>query len=171
MGWFVTAEGRNFLYYIGLVKKVHLGFSIRAHGKTQTNFLTNPIASWGKSMTNLGSILKRWDVILLIKVNIIKAVVFPVVTYRCESWTRKKAELLKNFWTVVLEKTLESPLDSKEIKPVNPKGNQHFYFDQNISINTSCLFCLRSASPISFDIIFQVTLKNHFKIPLFFPLS
>ena len=39
MGWFVTVGGRNFLYYIGLVKKVHLGFSIRAHGKIQTNFL------------------------------------------------------------------------------------------------------------------------------------
>ena len=46
--------------------------------------------------------------------------VFPVVIYRCESWTIKKAE----HWTLVLEKTLESPLVSKEIKPVNPKGNQ-----------------------------------------------
>ena len=59
-----------------------------------------------------------------------ESMVFPVVMYRCESWTRKKVELLKNwcFWTVVLEKTLESPLDSKEIKPVNPKGNQSWIF-------------------------------------------
>ena len=48
------------------------------------------------------------------KVHIVKDMVFPVVMYRCRSWTIKKAE------TVVLEKTLESLLDSKEIKPVNP---------------------------------------------------
>ena len=95
MDWFVTVGGRNFFYYIGLVKKkkkVHLGFSIRAHGKIQMNFLTNPIASWGKIMTNLGSILKRRDVFLLTKVHIVKAVVFPVVMYGCESWTIRKAE-------------------------------------------------------------------------------
>ena len=53
--------------------------------------------------------------------------VFPVVTYGCESWTVKKVEcqrIAKEFQTVVLEKTPESPLDSKEIKPVNPKEHQ-----------------------------------------------
>ena len=56
--------------------------------------------------------------------------VFPVVMHRCESWTIKEGWALKNgcFWTVVLEKTLESPLDSKVIKPVNPKGNQPWIF-------------------------------------------
>ena len=49
--------------------------------------------------------------------------VFPVVIYGFENWTIKKAEH-QCFQTVVLEKTLESPLESKEIKPVNPKGNQ-----------------------------------------------
>ena len=51
--------------------------------------------------------------------------VFPVVMYRCESWTIKKAEW-KNwcFWTVMLEETLQSPLDCKEIQPVHPKGDQ-----------------------------------------------
>ena len=51
---------------------------------------------------------------------------FPVVMYGCESWTIKKAEQLKNwcFWTVVLEKTFESPLDREEIQPVHPKGDQ-----------------------------------------------
>ena len=44
--------------------------------------------------------------------------------YRCESWTIKKAPKNWCFWTAVLEKTLESPLDNNEIKPVNPKGNQ-----------------------------------------------
>ena len=55
--------------------------------------------------------------------------VFPVVMYGCESWTIKKA-VPKNwcFWTVVLEKTLESPLDCKEIQPVHPKGNQSWIF-------------------------------------------
>ena len=56
---------------------------------------------------------------------------FPVVTYICERWTIKKAEHHKESWcfrTVVLEKTPESPLDSKEIKPVNPKGNQSWIF-------------------------------------------
>ena len=52
--------------------------------------------------------------------------VFLVVTYRCKNWTIKKAEhqRIDAFQTIVLEKTLKSPLDSKEIKPVNPKGNQ-----------------------------------------------
>ena len=56
--------------------------------------------------------------------------VFPVVMYGCESWTMKKARALKNwcFWTVMLKKILESPLDCKEIKPVNPKGNQLWIF-------------------------------------------
>ena len=60
------------------------------------------------------------------KVQLVKSQVFPVVMYGCESWNIKKAEALNNwcFWTVVLEKTLESPLDCKEIKPVNPTGKQ-----------------------------------------------
>ena len=55
-----------------------------------------------------------------------QAMVFPVVTYSCESWTVKKAEFqrIDTFKTVVLEKTPKSPLDSKEIKPVNLKGSQ-----------------------------------------------
>ena len=83
-----------------------------------------------KAMTNLESILKSRDTTLLTKVCIVEAMVFPVVIYGCESWTIKKAGALKNwcFWTVVLEKTLESPLDWKEIKPVNPKGNQPWIF-------------------------------------------
>ena len=57
------------------------------------------------------------------------AMVFPVVMYGCESWTVKKAEHRRiNAKTVVLEKTLESPLDCKEIQPVNPKGDQSWVF-------------------------------------------
>ena len=60
-------------------------------------------------------------------VRIVKAMIFPVVMYVCESWTIRKAEQwsIDNFLTVVLEKTLESPLNSNEI---NPKGNQFWIF-------------------------------------------
>ena len=83
-----------------------------------------------KAMTNLGSILKRRDITLPTKVRLVKAIVFPVVMYGCESLDYKESWALKNwyFWTVVLEKTLESPLDSKEIKPVNHKGNRSWIF-------------------------------------------
>ena len=76
-------------------------------------------------MANLDSILKSRDVTLPTKVHLVKVMVFPGLMYRCESWTIKKALLLKNwcFTIMVLEKTLESPLDNKEIKPDNPKGN------------------------------------------------
>ena len=78
-----------------------------------------------KSMTNLDSILKNKDLTLLTKVHLVKAMAFPIVMHGCESWTIKIAECQElMFLTVVLGKTLESPLDSKEIKPVNPKGNQ-----------------------------------------------
>ena len=59
------------------------------------------------------------------KVHLVKAMVFPVVIYGCESWTIKKAEHQRtDAFKLVLEKTLEGSLDCKEIKPVNPKGNQ-----------------------------------------------
>ena len=69
------------------------------------------------------------DCSLLTKVHIVKAMVFPVVLYGCESWTVKKAECrrIDAFELLVLEKTLVSLLDSKEIKPVNPKGNQPLF--------------------------------------------
>ena len=78
-----------------------------------------------KAMTNLDSILKSRDITLPTKVHLVKAMVFPVVMYGCES-DYKESSVPKNwcFWTVVLEKTLESPSDCKEIKPVHPKGNQ-----------------------------------------------
>ena len=76
--------------------------------------------------------LKSRDITLQTTVCLLKCMVFPVVMYGCENWTIKKAELMikKNwcFWAVVLEKTLESPVDSKEIKSVNSKGNQSWIF-------------------------------------------
>ena len=79
-----------------------------------------------KAMTNLDSILKGRDITLLTKVHLVKAIVFPVVTYGCESWTIKKAECwrIDAFELCYCEKTLESPLDCKEIKPAYPERNQ-----------------------------------------------
>ena len=82
-----------------------------------------------KVVTNLDGIFKSRDITLPTKVCLVNAIVFPVVTYGCEldceeSWG------LRNwcFWTVVLEKTLESLLDCKEIQPVHPKGDQSWVF-------------------------------------------
>ena len=76
-------------------------------------------------MTNPGSILKSRDITLPTKVRLVKAMIFPAVTYGCESWTLMKAEHRRiDACELVLEKTLESPLDCKEIQPVHPKGNQ-----------------------------------------------
>ena len=77
-------------------------------------------------MTNLDSILKSRDTALPTKICLVKAMVFPVVMYGCENWTiKEKAEHQRiEAFGLVLEKTLKSPLDCKETKPVHPKGNQ-----------------------------------------------
>ena len=82
-----------------------------------------------EAMTHLDSLLKSRDITSLTKVCIVKAVVFLVVIWMWEL-DHKESWALKNwcFWTVVLEKTPESSLDSKEIQPVNPKGNQSWIF-------------------------------------------
>ena len=110
----------------------------------------------GKLWPNLDSILNSRDITLPTKVHLVKAMVFPAVMYGCESWTVKKAEcwridafvfcffnlILFNFtilfwfchiskwcfWSVVLDKTLESPLDCKEIQPIHPKWDQPWVF-------------------------------------------
>ena len=81
-----------------------------------------------KAMTNLDSILKSRDITLPTKVCLVKAMVFPVVMYGCEL-DHKESRAPKNwcFWTVVLEKTPESPLDCKETQPVNPKKTRPEY--------------------------------------------
>ena len=84
-----------------------------------------------KVMSNLDSIFKSRDITLPTKVCLVKTMVFPVVMYGCESWTVKKAECrrIDAFELfVVLEKTLESPLDCKEIQPVHPKGDKSWVF-------------------------------------------
>ena len=84
----------------------------------------------GKVMTNLDSMLKSRDITLPTKVHLVKAMVFSSghvwmweLDYK-ESWAPKNSW----FWTVMLEKTLESPLDCKEIQPVHPKGDQFWMF-------------------------------------------
>ena len=69
------------------------------------------------------------NITLPTKFWIVEGMIFPVVMYRCQNWTKKRIGT-ENwcFWTVVLEKTLESPSDCKEIKPVNLKGNQPWIF-------------------------------------------
>ena len=80
-------------------------------------------------MINLDSVLKSRDINLLTKVHIVKAMVFPIVIYGCESYTIKKAECQRiGAFAVCGVKTPQSPLDWKEIKPVNPKGNQPWIF-------------------------------------------
>ena len=75
-----------------------------------------------KVMTNLDSVFKSRDITLPTKDNLVKAMVFPVVMYGCESWTVKKAERQGiDALEEDLEKTLESPLDCKKIQPVHPK--------------------------------------------------
>ena len=78
-----------------------------------------------KAMTTLDSILKSRDITLSTKVCIVRVMGFPAVMYKCESWNHKEGWVPKNwcFQTVVLEKTLESPLDRKEIEQDNPYGN------------------------------------------------
>ena len=82
------------------------------------------------NLTNLDSRLKRRDITLPTKVHLVQAMVFPVVMLWMWELDCKESWALKNwcFWTVVLEKTLESPLDCKEIQPVHPKGNQSWIF-------------------------------------------
>ena len=83
-----------------------------------------------KAMTNPDNILKSRDITLPTKVHLVKAMFFSSNHKWMWELDYKESWVLKNwcFWTVVLEKTLESPLDGKEIKPVHPKGNQSWIF-------------------------------------------
>ena len=107
---------------------VTLGSKITANGDC-SHEIKRHLLFGRKVMTNLDSILKSRDITLPTKVRLVKPMVFPVVMYGGElDW--EESWMLKNwcFWTVVLEKILESPLDYKEIKPVNPKRNQSWIF-------------------------------------------
>ena len=103
---------------------IFLGFKITADSDC-SHEIKRHLLLGTKAMTNLDSILKSRDITLLTKVHLVKAMVFSVVMYGCESWAIKKAKH-QNFDAFELWcwKRLASPLDSKEIKPVNPKRNK-----------------------------------------------
>ena len=80
-------------------------------------------------MTNLDSILKSRDITLSTKVHLVKATVFPVVMYGCESWTTKKAEHRRiDAFELWCWRRLKSPMNCKEMQPVHPKGDQSWVF-------------------------------------------
>ena len=96
-----------------------------------------------KFMTNLDSILKSRDITLPTKVRLVKAMVFPVVMYGCESWTLNKAERRRiNAFELWCCRRLESPLDCKEIQPVHPKVDQSWVFTgwTNVKADTPILW-------------------------------
>ena len=108
---------------------IFLGSKITADGDC-SHEIKRPLLLGRKSVTKLDSTLKSRDITLLTKVCISQSYGFPSSHVWMWEFDYKESWAPKNwcFWTVVLEKTLESPLDSKEIKLVNPKGNQPWIF-------------------------------------------
>ena len=108
---------------------IFLGSKITADGDC-SNEIKKHLLLGRKAMSNLDSVLKSRDITLLTKAHTIRAMVFPVVMCGCSELDYKESWVAKNwcFWTVVLEKTLESPLDCKEIQPVHPEGDQSWVF-------------------------------------------
>ena len=99
------------------------GFKITADGDC-SHEIKRRLLLGRKVMTKLDSILKSRDITLPTKVHLVKAMIFPVVMYGCESWTIKKAECRRmDAFKLWCWRSLESPLDCKEIQPVHPKGN------------------------------------------------
>ena len=105
---------------------IFLGFKIAADGDC-SHEIKRRLLFGRKAITSLDSVLKRWDITWPTKVCLVKAVCFPKWIWELEY---KESWVLKDwrFWTVVLEKTLASALDCKEIKPVHSKGNQSWIF-------------------------------------------
>ena len=105
-------------------KLYFLGLQITAYGDC-SHEINRCLLLERKAMTNLENVLKIRDITLQTKVQLMKPMVFPVVMYGCESWTIKRAEHWRiGAFELMLEKTLESPLDCKEIQRGHPKGNQ-----------------------------------------------
>ena len=87
--------------------------------------IKRPLLFGIKVMTNLDSILRNKGITLPTKVHLVKAMVFLLVTYGCDSWSTKKAERRRiDTFELWFWRRLESPLDCKEIQLVHPKGNQ-----------------------------------------------
>ena len=103
---------------------IYLGSKITADGEC-SHEIKSRLLLGRKAMTKLDSILKSRDITLCWqRFPLVKAMFFSVVIYGCGSWTVKLSTRELILWTVVLDKTLEIPLNCKEIKPVNLKGNQ-----------------------------------------------
>ena len=103
---------------------IFLGSKITADGDC-SHEIKRRLLLGRKVITNLDNILKSRDVTLPTKVRLVKAMVFPVVTYGCESWTVKKTEhRIIDAFELWCWRALESPLDCKGIQPVHPKGDQ-----------------------------------------------
>ena len=108
---------------------IFLGSKITADGDC-SHEIKRRLLLGRKVMTNLDSTLKSRDIILPTKIHLVEAMVFPVGHVWMWDLDCKESWAPKNwcFWTVLLEKTLESPLDCKEIQPVHPKGDQSWVF-------------------------------------------
>ena len=105
------------------------GSKITADGGDCSHEIKRCLLLGRKVMTNLHKILESRDITLPTKVCLVKAMVFPVVMYGCENWTVKKAECQRIVaFELLLEETLESPLDCKEIQPVHSEGDQPWVF-------------------------------------------
>ena len=103
---------------------IFLGSKITADGDC-THEIKKCLLLGRKVMSNIDSILKSRDVTLPTKVHLVKAMVFPVIMYGCESWTIKKAESQRiDAFELWCRRRLLSLFDCKEIQPVHPKGNQ-----------------------------------------------
>ena len=118
--WWGNCGNSGWLYFLG---------SIITEDGDCSHEIKRRLLLGRKVMTNLDSILKGRDITLPTKAHVVKAMVFPVIMYGCESFY-KESWTPKNwcFWTMVLEKIFESPLDCKEIQPVHPKGDQSWVF-------------------------------------------
>ena len=112
-----------------VIDLIFLGSKITADGDC-SHEIKRRLLLGRKVMTNLDSVLKSKDITLSTKVHLVKAMAFPVVMYGCESWTIKKAKCqrIDAFELWCWEKTLESPLDCKEIQPVHSEGEQPWDF-------------------------------------------
>ena len=112
---------------------IFLGSKITADGDC-SHEIKRHLLLGRKVMTNLDSLFKSRDITLPTKVRLVKAMVFPVVMYGCESWTVKKAELRRIdafelwCWRRLLRVPWTARLDCKEIQPVHPKGDQSWVF-------------------------------------------
>ena len=121
--WQIDGETMETVTYF-----IFLGSKITADGDC-SHEIKRLLLLGRKARKTLDSVLKSRGITLPTKVNIVKVMVFPIVMYRCESWTIKKTDHRRiDAFKLVLEKSLESSLDSKEIKPANPEGSQPWIF-------------------------------------------